>query len=351
MRNRAGTIAPTTRATAECPLFGEVARELAGFGPEALAECLDDQRRRGGRLGEALHHRGLLTRAQIGEVLREQARRAAGAFGAEAGVRFPDPAFLSLCMPAYNERENIVDTLDSACAILPQFVAKFEVVVVDDGSRDGTGRVVEDYARREPRVRLVTHPQNRGYGAAVTSGLRAAQGELVVFTDSDGQFCLLDLPRLLTLRHRYDLIIGYRKHRADPFYRRLNAWAWNVLVWAVLGVRVRDLDCAFKLLPRGVVDRLRLTATGAAINAEIMAQCVRNGLSIREVPVGHYPRHHGEPTGARLRVIARAFRELAILRKYRRSPELTWDPEPGADEVPPLDQISSLNLPPVALPK
>jgi glycosyltransferase involved in cell wall biosynthesis len=226
---------------------------------------------------------------------------------------FPYPAFLSLCMPAYNEQANIEDTLDAACAVLPVFVQRFEIVVVDDGSRDGSGEVIARYARHEPRVRLVRHPVNRGYGAAVSTGLRAAEGDLVAFTDSDGQFSVLDVPQLLTHLDGHDAVIGYRHHRADNLLRVLNAWCWNRLIRLVLGVRVRDLDCAFKLFRREVIDGLELTSTGAAINAEILAQCVRRGVKIFETPVMHYPRCRGTPTGAALRVIYRAFHELPRL--------------------------------------
>jgi hypothetical protein len=119
-----------------------------------------------------------------------------------------------------------------------------------------------------------------------------------------------------------DVVVGYRYRRADPWHRLLNAWDWNRLIRFVLGVRIRDLDCAFKLFRREVIDRLRLAATGAAINAEIMVQCARGGLRIAEVPVAHYPRCHGAPTGAALRVIAKAFRELPRLWKYRYEPGL-----------------------------
>src|SRR5262245_24110186 len=223
-------------------------------------------------------------------------------------------------MPAYNEADNIEDTLRAACAILPEVVERFEVVIVNDGSRDETGKEVERFARSDPHVRLVSHPQNRGYGAAVTTGLRAARGDLVMFTDSDGQFSLLDLPRFLARLPGHDVVAGYRYQRADKWHRLLNAWAWGRMIRLLLGTRVRDLDCAFKLFRREVIDRLTLTATGAAINAEIMAQCARGRARVIELPVRHFPRYHGAPTGAALRVIARAFRELPRMWKYRTGP-------------------------------
>jgi hypothetical protein len=317
-------------------LFGNLAHQVMQVPKDQLEACLEHQRQWGGRLGDILCKRELLTREQILELLRLQGRHIGRSLMADpAACDFPYPTFLSLCLPAYNEAENIEDTLDAACAILPQFVERFEIVVVDDGSKDDTAERVARYGQREPRVRLVRHEQNRGYGAAVTTALRAAEGDHIAFTDSDGQFSLLDLPQLLVRLKQYDIIVGYRYRRADPWHRKMNAWAWGRLIRFLLGVRVRDLDCAFKIFPREVVQALSLTATGAGINAEILAQCVRSGLTIGETPVNHYPRYHGAPTGAALRVIFKAFRELPRMLKYRFGPSPKVASKPEAPPPPP----------------
>jgi hypothetical protein len=302
----------------ERPLFGQFVRQVRELPAEQLEACLEHQRRHGGRLKEVLRDMGLLTRDQVLQVLRLQAGWVARAMKGDLKPgALPYPCFLSVCLPAYNERRNIEDTLDEACSILPEFVQRFEVVVVDDGSRDGTGDIVARYAEADPRVRLVRHARNRGYGAAVTTGLRAADGDLVMFTDSDGQFNFLDLPQLLMRLRDHDVVIGYRFRRADSWVRLFNAWGWNWVVRLVAGVWVRDLDCAFKVFRRHVLDGLNLTATGATINAEMLVQCVRAGVKMCETPVTHWPRCSGAPTGAALKVIVRAFRELPHLWKYR----------------------------------
>lgn len=304
----------------EQPLFGQLIRQVAKLRTDQLEACLRRQRQTKARLalGQVLLREGLVTREQIREVLRRQARWVAATLQADmAPDAFPAPVFLSLVLPAFNEEATLPDTLDAACTILPELVRPFEIIVVDDGSRDGTWDRLTEYARSEPCVRPVRHPRNQGYGAALAAGLRAAAGDLIAFTDSDGQFSLLNLPWFLCRIKDGDVVIGYRYRRADPWHRRCNAWAWNRLVRAFLGVRVRDLDCAFKLFRREVVDGLRLTATGAAINAEILAQCVHGGRRIIELPVAHYPRYHGSPTGAAWRVIVRAFHELPRLGRYR----------------------------------
>jgi hypothetical protein len=301
----------------EQPRFGQLAVQLAGVSQAKVDACLEQQRQSGGRLGEILVRQELLTRSQVQTILAAQARWTVEALEGVYGPLFPRPTFLSLCMPAYNEQDVIEDTLDAAVAILSAFVERFEVIVVDDGAKDRTGELVANYAKRDPRIRLIRHPENRGYGAAVSTGLRAAKGDLVAFSDSDGQFSFLDLAQLLVRLPGTDIVVGYRYQRADHWMRRFNAWGWGRLVRLVLGVRIRDLDCAFKIFPRQVIEQIQLTSGGAAINAEIMAQCTHGGLKVRETPVRHFPRYSGAPTGAARKVILRAFRELPPLVRYR----------------------------------
>ncbi|HUY93199.1 MAG TPA: glycosyltransferase family 2 protein [Pirellulales bacterium] len=302
---------------ADRPRFGELAGRF-GIPAAAIEAALAEQRAGGGRLGQILVRRRVLAADQVSAILAWQAHWVATAAWQELKTRLPYPASLSLCLPAFNEEQAIGDTLSAALAILPKFVERFEVIVVDDGSRDQTAARVHEWSVRDDRIRLISHAGNRGYGAAVASGLRAATGELVMFADSDGQFDLLDVASLLGHLQDHDLAIGYRWRRAEAGQRRLNAWAWGALVRLVLGVRVRDLDCAFKLFRREALDQLQLTATGACINAEIMIQCTQAGMHYVETPVNHYPRVGGAATGSKASVIARAFRELPKLRRYCR---------------------------------
>lgn len=310
-----------TRKNSQTPLwprFGHLARTLFGVDADAIDACLLETCETNCRIGEVLRNRGLLDRGQTKAVIQAQARWTVAAAGAMTSeFEFPLGTSLSLCMPAYNEAANIEDVLDGACAILPELVEDFEIIVVNDGSRDGTGEILARYMADEPRLRVITHQENRGYGAALTSAMRASAGDLICIIDSDSQFNLLNLPGMLSRLTDSDMVIGYRKKRADPRLRLLNAWAWNRLMRVLLGVSVRDLDCAFKLYRRETVQELSLTSRGACISAEILVQCVRKRLRIAQVPVEHYPRSHGQPTGAAMRVIARAFKELPRLMRYR----------------------------------
>jgi hypothetical protein len=273
----------------------------------------------GQRIGRHLERAGLISAEQVTEILIRQARWAACMRSHDiAPRRFPISTPISLCMPCYNEGEVVEEVLRGALAVLPEFVDEYEILVVDDGSTDETAAIVERLAADDDRIRLVRHETNRGYGAAFATALRAAHGEWICFTDGDGQFNLLDLPQLLVEAQSADVVVGYRHRRADNGVRRFNARGWKWLMHGLAGIRVRDLDCAFKLFPRWVVEQLQLTANGACISAEILAQCTHGGLLVCEVPVNHFPRAAGKATGGNLRVVARAFREIPIVWKYRR---------------------------------
>lgn len=219
----------------------------------------------------------------------------------------------SIVLPAHDEAANIDSCLDAVTKAGDRFFAGHEVIVVDDGSGDGTGEIVERRRQLDPRVRLVTHERNQGYGRALRSGFEAASCDLVFFTDSDNQFDLDELALLTALIHDSDVVAGYRRNRQEGWRRRAGAEAWNRLVQLAFGVPLRDVDCAFKLFRRSLLDDLALQATGAMVSTELITRFVQRGARVAEVPVTHLPRTAGEASGGDLRVIARAFRELARL--------------------------------------
>jgi glycosyltransferase involved in cell wall biosynthesis len=228
---------------------------------------------------------------------------------------------LSVVFPAFNEQANIGTTIETARQVLPRVAQAWEIIVVNDGSRDGTADVCNALAGKYPEVRAIHHPQNLGYGAALKSGVLASKYELIFFSDSDGQFDLTEISDLIHWTDEFDIVAGFRAQRRDPFYRRLNAWGWNVLVRILLGLRVRDIDCAFKVFRRAVFERIQIRSVGAMVNTEILAQAIRLGMSIKEVKVSHYSRRHGIQTGANIRVVLKAFRELVRLWRM-----LRWTP-------------------------
>ena len=223
---------------------------------------------------------------------------------------------ISAFFPAYNEEANVAAMVERLTAVLPEMADDYEIIVVNDGSRDRTAEIADGLAARDPHVRVVHHSQNRGYGGALKSGFGASRKAHVFFTDGDGQFDVGEITTLLPHVPQYDVVIGYRIDRAEGGLRRVNAGAWNFLVRRLFGIPSRDVDCAFKLFDRRVFDVVRPEAEGAMISTEILARTVRAGFRVVEVGVHHYPRQHGKPTGANPLVIARAFYELFKL--YRK---------------------------------
>ncbi len=199
-------------------------------------------------------------------------------------------------------------------------IEDYEIIIVDDGSRDDSGSLADELAAASPRVRVVHHPQNRGYGEALKSGFAAATKDWVMYTDGDGQFNVADLQQFLPYVENYDALLGYRLQRQDHWGRKLNAMLWSLAVRMLIGVKARDIDCGFKVLRRETLAKvLPLQASGAVISAELIAKLQRSGARIQEIGVAHYARHGGQPTGANLRVIARALKELWRLSRRLRS--------------------------------
>jgi glycosyltransferase involved in cell wall biosynthesis len=192
--------------------------------------------------------------------------------------------------------------------------------VVDDGSSDRTAERVRGLAESDPRVRLVSHGENRGYGEALRTGFLASRLDFVFFTDADLQFDMDELERFLPYAGTVDVIAGYRRNRQDSSVRRVMAYGWNLLVRVLFYVPVRDIDCAFKLFDRSILQEIHIESVGAMVNTELMVKLGRSGASVVEVGVSHRPRRAGEARGASPKVIATAFAEL--LRMRRRLSEL-----------------------------
>jgi len=220
---------------------------------------------------------------------------------------------LSLVFPVYDEERTIGQVIESAIETGQELFDDFEVVVVDDGSRDGTPGIIDRWSQRDSRVRVVRHPRNTGYGAALRSGLRGASGELVFFSDADLQFDLNELGVLLAHSDDFDIVAGYRSPRRDPLPRRLIAKTWGMIVRVLFGLRVYDIDCAFKVFRRSILDAIPIHSIGAFVNTEILVRASSLGASIRQVPVSHRRRLHGTSTGAHPRVLIRAVLELSKL--------------------------------------
>jgi len=227
-------------------------------------------------------------------------------------------AELSFFFPAHNEEANLEALVDEALAALPGLATRFEVIAVDDGSRDRTPAIADDLAARHPDLfRVVHHPVNLGYGAALRSGFRAARYGLIAFIDGDRQFKVIDVGRLterIAAPDSPDVVVGYRLKRADPPIRRWYARIYRLSNRVFFGVRVRDIDCACKLFKREALDPIRVQSGGAFFTAELLIKLRFEGRRVAEVGVPHYPRTAGSPTGAKPKVVFRAVRDFWSLR-------------------------------------
>ncbi|CAN5733691.1 hypothetical protein BH23CHL7_BH23CHL7_02920 [soil metagenome] len=236
--------------------------------------------------------------------------RAAG----RANTRVPA---LSLFFPAHNEAENIEPLVREALGALSALADQYEIIAVDDGSRDGTAEIADRLADEHLSVRVVHHSVNRGYGAALRSGFAAARYPLVAFIDGDRQFRVADLVRLierLNAADAPDVVAGYRLRRADATLRLAYARAYRLALRTFFGLRVRDPDCACKLFRRSALEGIRLESGGAFLSAELLIKLQVRGRRLVEVGVPHYPRTAGSASGANPKVVLRAVRDFWRLR-------------------------------------
>ena len=226
--------------------------------------------------------------------------------------KFPS---LSVFFPAYNDALSLPELVRKTFATLEPCVADYEVVVIDDGSRDRTGEVLAEL-RREfgPWLRVVTHAHNRGYGGALRSGFAAAQKEFVFYTDGDGQYDVGELPRLLELvGPATGLVNGYKLERRDPRHRVWIGSVYNFCARLLFRIRIRDIDCDYRLIRRALLEKIRLTSTSGTICVELVRKLELSGCQVVEIGVHHYPRLHGRSQFFRIRSLAATLLQLLRL--------------------------------------
>ena len=228
-------------------------------------------------------------------------------------TRWTSFATISAILPAHNEAENIVHAVEALAGILTDLVPDWEIVVVDDGSQDETADLVRKLSRNSTHIKLATHPKNRGYGAALKTGIELAHHQLLFVMDADLQFDPAELKTFLPLAQKHDIVLGYRKRRREHLGRRFNARCWGILMRFLFGLRVQDVNCAFKIFNGRVFNQITIHSRGAMVCSEILILAKKLGFTIKEVPVTHYPRKRGRPSGAKPKTIYRAFSDLARL--------------------------------------
>ncbi len=226
--------------------------------------------------------------------------------------KFPS---LSVFFPAYNDAPSLPALIHKTFAVLEQYVDDYEVVVVNDGSSDDTGAVLEELSREfSPHLRVETHPGNRGYGGALRTGFATATREFVFYTDGDGQYDVGELPRLLELvTPQTGLVNGYKLERHDPAHRIWIGTIYNFCARLLFRIRIRDIDCDYRLIRRELLNRIHLTSTSGTICVELVRKLELSGCQVAEIGVHHYPRLHGTSQFFRLRSLGVTFVQLLRL--------------------------------------
>lgn len=229
----------------------------------------------------------------------------------ELAIRIPQ---LSVFFPAFNEAENIRKTVLAAKKVLTGVAKEWEIIIINDGSKDNTAEVAKNLSSEDKRIRLINHKRNRGYGAAFKSGLYAARYPWIAFTDSDGQFDFSEITNFIEKQKATsaDMVIGFYKKRQVSKTKIVTSKMWEYAVFLFFGLKVHDIDCGFKLISKKVVDALPNLESerGAFISSEFLIKARKKGYKIVEIPVTHYPRAAGQGTGRNLNVIIQSFKDL-----------------------------------------
>ena len=229
---------------------------------------------------------------------------------------------LSVFLPAYNEEKMLAETTQKIVNVLPKAVNDYEIIIIDDGSKDKTGQIADKLAAKNKKIKVIHHSPNRGYGAAVVSGTYAARFPWIVLFDSDGQFDFKEITKFFKKQKetKADIVWGYVKERKVPLARKVNTALWRTVVFLIFGLKVKWIDCGFRLFKKEIVDKIPKLESerGAFISSEFLIKAKKCGFKIAQVEVHHYPDLGGGSTGADLKVIIKSFTDLFKLWKKLR---------------------------------
>src|SRR3989344_5419097 len=283
---------------------------------------------------------------------------------------------LSVFFPLFNEEGNVETLVKKAIDVLDNLKLEYEIILVNDGSTDGTKAAVEKLAGENPRIRAINHPKNLGYGEVLKSGFYNAKYDFICYTDGDGQFDFSEVTKFLEKIENNDLVIGYRIKRQDPFFRILFNKGWKLSLLAFFGLTLKDVDCGFKMIRKSVLEKIPHleSSRGAMINAELAIKAKKYGFKVTQTGVNHYPRLSGKPTGASLRVILKSYLDLfklwwklkdqkklfialvgvlalaAFLRLYKIEGYMTFLGDEGRDAIIVKNMIDSFHFPAIGPP-
>ncbi len=229
---------------------------------------------------------------------------------------------LSVFLPTYNEEENLSKTIENVIGAASKYANNWELLIINDGSKDDTLEVAKKYQEKDKRIKVLNHEVNLGYGASLKTGFYNSKYSWIAFIDSDGQFNFEEIDNFLNKQEETnaDLVIGYYKKRKVSFFKRITSKVWEAVVFLFFGLKVKDIDCGFKLISKKVIDGISKLESerGAFISSELLIKARKKGFKIVEIPVTHYPRTRGTGTGRNINVIIKSFIDLFRLwRKLR----------------------------------
>lgn len=226
---------------------------------------------------------------------------------------------LSVFLPIYNESEVIRSVVIETYKVLQKIAIRWELLLINDGSTDESGKIIDNLQRQYAGIRVINHRANQGYGASIKSGLYSAKYEWIAFTDSDGQFDFSEIENFISKQKetKADVVIGYYKKRQVSKFKIVTSKIWEFAIFVLFGLKVRDVDCGFKFISKKVIEDIPKLESerGAFISSEFLIKARKAGYKIVEIPVTHYPRLKGMGTGRKLNVIIKSFIDLFKLWK------------------------------------
>lgn len=217
---------------------------------------------------------------------------------------------ISFFCPAYYDEQNLPRLISEVSKLLSEIAEQYEIIIIEDGSPDDTGKVADDLAGQYPNVRVIHHEKNLGYGATLAEGWKAGKYDWVCYTDGDRQYDVSEFRLFLPYLENYDALIGFRKHRVLSGPRKIQSAAYNWLVRTLFGLKSKDIDCSFKIVRHSVLDRVNLRSQSSFIDAELLIKLQQSGARTLELPVTHFPRAHGQASGASFSVITQTIKEI-----------------------------------------
>lgn len=226
---------------------------------------------------------------------------------------------ISAVFPAYNEEKNLEELIIRVDQALKKYFTIYEIIVVDDGSKDNSVNVLKKLQKKYSHLVIIVNEKNLGYGSALKKGLCAARYELIFFSDADNQFDLNEIGLLLSKIDENDAVIGFRKNRKDGAYRKINAWIWNTLNFIFYKITIKDIDCAFKLFTKKILDTIdvsSLSSTSPMINSEIIIKLKKRSAKIKQIPITHFSRKKGISRGGGIRMITNSIYDFFRLYKH-----------------------------------